>query len=167
MAGFYRKYIEKFSALGAPLSDLTSKQQPFIWTRQCEEAFRTLQDKLTTAPVLTKADVNKPYVLETDATQRHVAAVIMQYSENNTPRVVAYFSKKLRPEETRYSTTDREALAIVLACRQFHSYLWETKFTIRIDHQPVVSVFKQRTKSLRMNRWILEMRDYPYTIEDR
>ncbi len=78
---------------------------------------------------------------------------------------MAYFSKKLRPVERRYSDTDREAVAIVLACRQFNSYLWGTRFTIRTDHQPVVSVFKHRTKSPRMNRWILEMRDYQYQIE--
>ncbi len=81
------------------------------------------------------------------------------------PQVVAYFSKKLRPVERRYSATDREALAIVLACRQFNSYLWGTRFTIRTDHQPVVSLFKHRTKSPRMNRWILEMKDYQYQIE--
>lgn len=65
----------------------------------------------------------------------------------------------------RYSTTDREALGIVLACRQFHHYLWGTKVLIRTDHQPLVSVFKQKTKSHRMGRWILEMREYHYRIE--
>ncbi len=65
----------------------------------------------------------------------------------------------------RYSTTDRETLAIVLAYRQFNHYLWGTKFVICTDHQPLVSIFKQRTKSPRMNRWVLEMRDYRFKIE--
>ncbi len=64
----------------------------------------------------------------------------------------------------RYSTTDREALAIVLACRQFHHYLWDTKFIIRTDHQPTTTVFRQRTKSPMMNRWMLEMRDYRFRV---
>ncbi len=94
-----------------------------------------------------------------------MAAVLLQYDQENMPHTIAYFSKKLRPVEARYCTTDREALAIVLACRQFNHYLWGTKFIIRTDHQPIVSVFKQRTKSPRMNRWMLETRDYRFKIE--
>ena len=88
----------------------------------------------------------------------------MQYEEIE-PRVIGFFSKKLRPAEIRYSTTDREALAVVLACRNFHHYLWGVRVLIRTDHQPLISVFRQRTKSPRMNRWILEMREFQYKIE--
>ncbi len=62
-------------------------------------------------------------------------------------------------------TTDREALAVVLACRHFNLYLWGIKFTIRTDHKPITVAFRQRTKLPRMNRWILEMRDYHYKVE--
>ncbi len=79
--------------------------------------------------------------------------------------MVGYFSKKLKPAEVRYSAIDREALAIVLACRQFIHYLWGTKFIIRTDHQPITTVCRQRTKSPRMNRWMLEMRDYRLKVE--
>ena len=157
--------MEKFSNLVSPLTDLTKKDHPFEWTTECQIAFEIMKRKLTSAPILVKADLNKPFVVETDASQSHIAVVIMQYDRNNLPQVISYYSKKLRPAETRYSTTDREALAIVLACRQFHHYLWGTKFIIRTDHQPIVSVFKQRTKSPRMNRWMLEMCDYRYKIE--
>ncbi len=110
------------------------------------------------SPVLVKANLSQQFVLETDASQHHVAAVLLQYDEKG-PRTIGYFSKKLKPAEVRYSTTNRAALAIVLACRQFHHYLWGSKFVVRTDHQAIVSVFKQRTKSPRMNRWLLEMRD--------
>ncbi len=73
-------------------------------------------------------------MLETDASLTHVGAVLMQIDDNNLPRVIGYFSKKLRPTEMRYSTTDMEALAIVLACRQFHNFIWGTKVFIRTDH---------------------------------
>ncbi len=114
---------------------------------------------MTKAPILVKVDHGKRFILETDASQNHVGVILMQYSEEGLPQVIAYFSKKLRPTKVKYATTDKEALAVVLACRQFHHYLWGT------DHQPIVSVFKQGTKSPRMNRWILEMRDYRYKIE--
>ncbi len=62
-----------------------------MWTADCQHAFDTLKMKLTTAPILAKANINKPFVLETDASQHHVAAVLMQYDDNNLPQVVAYF----------------------------------------------------------------------------
>ncbi len=117
------------------------------------------------APILAKAKLSKQLILETDANQRHEAAVLLQYDEESLPRTIGCFSKKLKPAEVRYLTTDREALAIVLACRHFNHYLWGTKLTIRTDHHPITSVFRQRTKSPRMNRWILEMRDYHYKVE--
>ncbi len=59
----------------------------------------------------------------------------------------------------------KEALVIVLACRNFHHYLWGTRFAVVTDHQPLTSIFKRKTKSPRMNLWILEMREYNYDIQ--
>ncbi len=81
------------------------------------------------------------------------------------PIVVGYISRKLKSAELRYATVDREALAVVLTCRQFHHYLRGKIFTVITDHQPLVSVFKRKIKSPRMNRWILEMREYNYKIQ--
>ncbi len=165
MTGFYRKRIDHFSHLAAPLTDLTRKHQPFRWTVECQKVFEDLKDKLVTSPILVKANLCKQFILETDARQHHVATVLFQYDDEGLPRAVGYFSIKLKSTEIRYSTTDREALAIVLACRQFHHYLWGTKFVIRTDHQPITTVFRQRAKSPRMNRWMLEMRDYRFWVE--
>ncbi len=153
--------------IATPISDLVRKDTPFIWTELCNQAFETLKQQLTTAPVSVKADIKQPFILETDASQTHVGAVLMQKDPQEQLRVISYFSKKLKPVEARYSTTDREALSIVLACRKFQHYLWGPKVLIKTDHQPLVSIFKQKTKSPRMNRWILEMRDYRYQIQYR
>ncbi len=131
----------------------------------CQRAFEDLKDKLVTSPILDKANLSKRFILETDASQHHVAAVLLQYDDEGLPRAVGYFSKKLKQAEVRYSATDREALAIVLACRQFHHYLWGTWFIIRTDHQPITTVFRQRTKSPRINRLMVEMRDYRFRVE--
>ncbi len=165
MVGFYRKHIINFSKIASPLTDLTRKNQAFQWTVECQQAFEELKTFLVKAPILAKAKLSKPFILETDASQRHVAAVLLQYDEQGLPRTVGYYSKKLKPAEARYATTDREALAVVLACRHFNHYLWGSSFTIRTDHQPLTSLFKQRTKSPRMCRWILEMRGYHYKVE--
>ncbi len=93
MAGFYRKHIDKFSHLAAPLTDLTRKNQPFKWTVDCQQAFEELKNKLVTSPILVKANLSKQFVLKTDASQYHVAAVLLQYDDEGLPRVVGYFSK--------------------------------------------------------------------------
>ncbi len=165
MAGFYRKHIDHFSPLAAPLTDLTGKNQPFRWTADCQRALEDLKDKLVTSPILVKANLSKQFILETNASQHHVEALLLHYDDEGLPRAVGYFSKKLKQAEVRYSATDREALAIVLACRQFLHYLWSTRFVIRTDHQPITTVFRQRAKSPRMNRWMLEMRDYRFRVE--
>ncbi len=132
---------------------MTQKGIPFSWSPDCQQGFEILKGKLTAAPILGRADnMTKILILETDASLTHVGAVLMQMNDSNLPRVIGYFSKKLRPTEMRYSATDREALATVLACRQFHHFLWGTKVFVRTDHQPLVSIFRQKTKSPRMNR---------------
>ncbi len=120
---------------------------------------------LVTSHILVKANLSKQFILETDASQHHVATVLLQYDDEGLLRAVGYFSKELKQAEVRYSATDRETLAIVLACRQFHHFLWGTRFITRTDHQPITTVFRQRTKSPRMNRWMLEMRDYRFRVE--
>ncbi len=126
--GFYRKHIDKFSHLAAPLTDITRKNQPFRWTVDCQQAFEDLKNKLGTSPFLVKANLSKQFILETDASQHHVGAVLLQYDDEGLPRAVGYFSKKLKQAE------------------------WGTRFVIRTDHQPITTVFRQRTKSPRMNR---------------
>ncbi len=91
MAWFYRKHIEKSSALAAPLTNLTRKNIPFVWDEAWQRAFETIKCKLVNPPVLVKADLSRPFVLETDASQHHVPGVLLQYDERG-PRTIAYFS---------------------------------------------------------------------------
>ena len=165
MCGFYRRHIPDFAKVAAPLTNLTRSKVEFHWSPECESAFQQLKSLLTQAPVLVRADITQPFIVTTDASNTHVGAVLSQIQTDSSNKPIAYFSKKLQAAESRYSATDKEALGVVLACRNFHHYLWGNKFNIVTDHQPLVSVFKRKTKSPRMNRWILEMREYNYNIQ--
>ncbi len=73
--------------------------------------------------------------------------------------------RRLKINFSTFSATDKEALAVVLTCRHFGHDLWVSKFTIYTDHQPLTTIFKRKTKSPRMDRYILEMREYQYDIK--
>ena len=165
MCGFYRKHIPNYAKIATPLTNLTRVNVDFLWNKECQEAFNTLKTKLKEEPVLVKAQIDQPFILTTDASQTHVGAVLSQEQPDGTYKPIGYFSKKLNPTEVRYSVTDKEALGVVLACRNYHHYLWGATFTIYTDHQPLTSIFKKKTKSPRMSRWILEMREYQYNIK--
>ena len=165
MCSFYRKHIQNFAKLAAPLNNLTKKNTKFNWTEECQHSFTTLKQILSDAPVLVKADLTQLFIVTTDASNTHVGGVLSQIQTDVSNKPIGYFSKKLNPTESRYSATDREALGVVLTCRNFHHYLWGTKFSIFTDHQPLTSIFKRKTKSPRMSRWIVEMREYTYDIK--
>ena len=165
MCNFYRKHIPNFALIASPLTDLIRKDVKFIWTDKCTEAFEKLKEKLTPAPVLVKADQSLKFELHTDASDTHIGGALMQLESGKVLKPIGYYSKKLNTAERKYTVTDREALAIVSACRFFNHYLWCKPFTIVTDHQPLTTVFKKKTSCPRMSRYILEMRDYMYQVQ--
>ncbi len=164
MTGFYRKHIHNYAKIVTPLTNLTRKKQAFKWTDQCQTSFEILKEYLSKAPVLVRAQPHQPFILTSDASNTHVGGGLSQIQIDGETKPPGYFSKKLNSTENRYSPTAKEALAVVLACRHFHHYLWGTKFTILTDHQPLTSIFKKK-ESARMNRWIMELREYHYEIK--
>ena len=107
LSGYYRRFIPRYSSISIPLTDLTKKNLPFKvqWTRQCEEAFIKLKQCLCTAPVLTNLDFEKTFSLQTDASNVGISAILSQKDCEGQDHPIAYYSRKLLPRETRYSTS--------------------------------------------------------------
>jgi len=103
LVGYYRRFIEGFSKMVAPLTQLTRKDQPFAWTDRCEESFLELKKKLTSAPVLVIPNASKPFEVFCDASHQGLGCVLMQ-----SKRVVAYASRQLKNHEKNYPTHDLE-----------------------------------------------------------
>ncbi len=120
------------------MTNLTRARTIFSWTEESQQAFEQLKACLTDAPVLVKAQVDQPFILTTDASNSHVGGVFSQIQTDGSNQPTGYFSKNLNPCETRYSATDKEALAVMLACCNFHHYLWGTRFTVITDLQPLL-----------------------------
>ena len=165
MCSFYRKFVPHFSELTACLTSLTRANAKFEWAEEQQRSFETLKEKLTTTPVLTTYNPSLALVLITDASKTCVGGVLHQRMHDHSLRPLGYFSKKLTPTECRYSIVDKEALGVVLSCRHFSNFLWGRKFEVRTDHQPLIQIFRTKTKCPRVTRWLLEMREYNFTIQ--
>ena len=100
LVGYYRKFIPHFATVAAPLSDLTKKNvKVFEWSEDCEDAFLCLKELLCTAPVLNTPDLNNEMILQTDASNRGVGAVLSQMDSEGEEHPIAYVSRKLLPRE--------------------------------------------------------------------
>lgn len=161
---WYRKFIPNFSKVAEPLSRLTQKNTIWRWTGKEQSAFDSLKELLTTAPVLQQADGTKPYTLRTDASDYALGAVLLQ-GEEAEERPVEYASRLLTPAERNYSTTEREALAVVYAVGKFRSYIEGSKILIGTDHQPLRWLLSQKLPTGRFTRWALCLQGYDLQID--
>lgn len=125
MVVFYRKFIQHFSAIAAPLTDLTRKGQPnkVVWGDAQENAFITLKSSLMVTPILKILNFSETFVLQTDASDVGIGAVLLQY-EDRVKKPVAYGSKKLSKSQVNYSTIEKKCYAIVWAVQKFQRYLY-------------------------------------------
>ena len=99
LAGYYRRFIENFSKIAKPMTELLKKDTKFKWTEDCETSFQELKERLTTAPVLTLPDICKEFQVYCDASRLGLGCVLMQEG-----KVVSYASRQLKPHELNYAT---------------------------------------------------------------
>ena len=133
LCNYYRRFIQSYASVAKPLYQLTEKNKEFRWTESCEEAFTELKNKLATAPVLAFPYFSKEFILDTDASNVGIDAVLSQVGERGES-VVAYASRVLNKPERKYSVTRKELLAVVTFLHHFRPYLLGKKFTVRTDH---------------------------------
>ena len=113
LVSYYRRFIQNFATIAKPLHRLTEKNAHFKWTSQCQAAFELLKQCLITAPVLTYPNYRKPFILDTDASDTGIGAVLSQIDDNSREQVIAYASRTLSKPERRYCVTRKELLSVV------------------------------------------------------
>ena len=167
LTGYYRKFIPNYASVACPLTDLTKKSAPNcpVWTNQCEEAFQTLKRLLYSAPVLKGPDFNKPFILQTDASECGIGAVLSQLDENQKEHPTAFFSKKLLSRKEKFSTIEKECLAIKLACRSFRVYLLGRPYLIQTDHHALEWLDRLKENSAHLTCWSLALQPFQFKVK--
>lgn len=163
--GYYRKFVPNFSAMAAPLTDMTRKGSPaqLDWSPVHVRTFEALKKLMSTAPILRLPDLDRPFVLRTDASDRGLGAVLLQeYEEDIFP--VLYLSRKLNKAEVSYAVIEKECLAIVWAVNKLQLYLHGREFQLETDHQPLVWLNTAKISNARVMRWALLLQPYRFVI---
>jgi len=166
LAGFYRKYVPNFATIAVPLTDATRKGSPneIQWGEAQQRAFQALKVYITNPPILHLPDVNRPFILQTDASNIGLGAILLQEDDSGIKYPVAFASRKLLPRETHYSTIERECLAIVWGVTKFQEYLYGTEFILETDHQPLQYLGKAQFQNGRLMRWALALQPYRFLL---
>ncbi|KAA0042118.1 pol protein [Cucumis melo var. makuwa] len=159
LAGYYRRFVENFSHIATPLTQLTRKGAPFVWSKACEDNFQNLKQKLVTALVLTLPDGSGSFVIYSDASKKGLGCVLMQQG-----KVVAYDSRQLKNHEQNYLTHDLELAAVVFALKIWRHYLYGKKIQIFTDHKSLKYFFTQKELNMRQRRWLQLVKDYDCEI---
>jgi ribonuclease HI len=159
LAGYYRRFIENFSRIALPLTQLTQKDRPSVWGERQEEAFQILKDRLCNAPVLCLPEGVDDFVVYCDASGQGLGCVLMQRG-----KVIAYASRQLKVHERNYTTHDLELGAVVFALKCWRHYLYGTKSIIFTDHKSLQHIFTQQDLNMRQRRWLELLSDYDCDI---
>ncbi|KAI3368620.1 hypothetical protein L3Q82_025630 [Scortum barcoo] len=166
-ANFYRRFIRNFSAVAASLHALTSVKSVFQWTSKAEEAFQRLKRLFTTAPVLTVPDPALQFVVEVDASNEGVGAVLSQRSAtDNRIHPCAFLSRKLTPAERNYDVGNKELLAIKVALEEWRHWLEgaEQPFIVWTDHKNLQYLKSAKRLNSRQARWALFFSRFRFTL---
>lgn len=169
-ASWYRRFIPQFSTVAGPLNRLTStkKNAPeFVWSPEAEKAFLELKSRLVQAPVLACPNFEHCFEVHTDASSFGVGAMLSQ-TIDGIEHPIAYMSRSLTKQERNYSTTEREALAVLSALEYWRCYLENGKsFKVYTDHSSLKWFLSLSNPTGRLARWGVRLSAFNFELEHR
>jgi hypothetical protein len=163
---FYRRFIKEYGRIARPLTQLTRKDCPFIFSQACRDAFIELKKRLTSSPILAHYNPDQETMLETDASDNVVAGVLSQHGKDQLWHPIAYFSKTMALAERNYEIHDKELLAIVRSLEQWRAELegLSSKIQIYTDHRALEYFTTKRQLNARQVRWMDTLSRFDFQI---
>ena len=167
-ANFYRVFIQSYSKIAAPLTKLTCKDK-LDWSLEADHAFEALKKAFTTAPILTHPDFQKPFFLESDASDFALGAVLSQPGEDERLHPVAFHSRKFTAAEINYEIHDKELLAIVDSFQEWRHFLEGAQHpvTVYTDHKNLEYFMSAKVLNRRQARWSISLSRFNFVITYR
>lgn len=166
LASWYRRFVPNFSSVISPITSLTRKNVKFLWDQNCDNAFKTIKEYLVNAPVLSCPDFDTPFTIHCDASDFGLGAVLTQM-QNDEEHVICYLSRSLNRNERKYTTTEKECLAVLFAIEKLRPYIEGTKFTIITDHYSLKWLNSIKDPVGRIARWAVRLQQYDFEVVHR
>ena len=159
---YFRSFIPSLAEKAKIITDLTQKHVPnkVPWNREHEKALEILKTDLCNATALHTIDFSKPFGLLVDASAIAVGCCLIQWSAEGIETPVAFASMKLSTTQSRWSTIEREAFAVIWALRKFRSWVFMSKIVIFCDHNPLTFLTDAVPKSAKLARWALALQQF-------
>jgi len=177
-------YVKDYAEIVMPLSELQSGKKQWVWREDVERrAYHAIKEAIKTAPVLATFDADKETYVYTDASGFAVGGWIAQPAEpgdkiptplpktvkgfNNLPKLrpICFFSRKMKPNERKYHTYERELLGLIKLLRANRHYLIGRHFRCFTDHKSIEFLQKQPHLSRRQADWVELLQEFDFHIE--
>ena len=163
-ATFCSRFVPNYSTLTGPLRNLLRDNTTFEWTQEHQLAFENIKEIISRNIQLSYYNLAAKCKLVTDASDYGLGAVLLQ-TVDNVDRPIAFASRSLTKLESKYTTTEKECLALVFAVQKFHHYLYGKQFDVQVDHKPLESLNNCNKKTnARIERWIMTLQNYRFKI---
>ena len=166
LGSYYRRFVKGYSDLVRPLTLLTHKNVPFVWTQECQQSFEALKEKPVSSEIMAYRQDEGLYILDTDASDTQVTGILSQI-QGDRERVISYGSRSLNKAERNYCITDKELLAICHFTEYYRQYLLGRKFFVRSDHNSLTHLFRLKEPKGRIAHWIEIISAFNSSIEYR
>ncbi|XP_028134201.2 uncharacterized protein K02A2.6-like [Diabrotica virgifera virgifera] len=169
LVNYYHKFIPRAAQILEPIYKLLKGNVKFFWSKECERAFNIIKDIIASDNCLVYFDPDLPIIVTTDASDKGISGMLSQVKEGEE-RTVACVSRTLMPAEKKYSTVEKEALAVHFTINKFYQYLCCNKFKLRTDQKALVALFGEhrsipKMSANRIQRWALFLSSFDYSIE--
>lgn len=161
LVGYYRKFIKDFAHIAKPMTTQLKKGNRINPSdKDYLSAFNKLKSLIISESILSYPDYNKKFVLTTDASNYAIGAVLSQHCQP-----ISFASRTLNEHEVKYSTIEKELLAIVWATKYFRPYLYGREFTVKTDHKPLQWLANIKEPNSKLQRWKLRLEEYNFNVE--
>ncbi|KAK9687924.1 Integrase core domain [Popillia japonica] len=167
LTSYFRRFIKDYAIKSKHMTLLLRKDCEWSWNKEQEDAFVALKESMANQPVLALYSPHQRTELHTDASAIGLGGILLQEQRDGCLHPVMYASRQTTPEESRYHSTELEALAVVWATERFRPYLIGIRFKIVTDCSAVRTTFNKRDLVPRIGRWWLKMTEYDFEIEHR
>ena len=162
--GYYQRFIKDYARKALPLTELLKKEEEFSWNPERQSAFEELKLTLSRAPILYPPDWAKEFHVTLDASGWCLGAILWQFDDSNRESSMYYASRQMSPAEKKYTTTEREALAVIYAYKKFRHYLLGYRIVFHTDHDSLKYLVNKPDLSGWIARWILLLQEFNYKV---